>query len=74
MAESLTPRKKEQDCGFNARVALTRRRAAGADPHLSNEDCQRIVRTIDDARQKHEEETGCDCYQQAMKENPSAFA
>lgn len=65
---------RKPQCGFNARVALTRRRAAGADPNLSSADCQRIVKAIDDARQRHEEETGCDCYQQAMKENPSAFA
>jgi hypothetical protein len=66
--------KSRMPCMFNAAELLKTRRALAEDAHLSLLDIAATIGLIDLARKDHEAETGCQCWYEAIRANPSRFS
>jgi len=60
-------------CTFPTMKLLEGRRGACLLMSADSETAWAIIQAIDDARKKHTEETGCDCWQRAMQTDPWKF-
>lgn len=60
-------------CNFKAKELLELRRMVAKNQTLTMAELGHVLRMIDDARWRHAEVSGCNCWEEARSSDPSEF-